>query len=631
MIQKTDFRLIAVRPDKDCDTQYSKILTRGQLYYFYNNYKIDIDDHISDTGGLHSDFFFQSETTWVNLSAVVGKNGSGKSTIIELMFMGLNNLAAQQPLTQKLLKVPGVRVDIYYYSGRYYKIEVRDEVKVYGYNKGKRQKEPLRKFDLKDFFYTIIVNYSQHAYNDYGIPRKESWLRRLFHKNDGYQTPVVLNPYRDEGIIDINRENHLVKSRLLANLLEPQDKQHDFRQLTPKLKATTLELTLQDAFKKKKIYGDDNRDKTTFGDIVHDLHKTMTALNEAFKFGYKENHSLSYQPVADYVMYKLTSIALKYDDYEEYFDHERKELFPDKLTGFARDLEDDTSHVTFKLRQALNLLKYQHLKPEKQRIDLEKFSKTIADLKSKRKGKQDTTLFVPPPIFNIEIILKEDLTSEKEIPFHTLSSGEKQAIYSTSSLLYHLRNLDSIRNWKSRKAYRFVNVIMEEIELYFHPELQRTYIKNITDSLKRTQFDRITGINICFVTHSPFILSDIPSNNVMFLDQYGNTDRTSIPTQTFGGNIHELLGCGFFLGDGLTGAFAQEKLQKIIEQLDDRKPIDPVIQTAPFSKEDIYQTLQLIGEPFLKKVMMEKYYRAYEKDRRMKELQDEMDSLNQKP
>jgi energy-coupling factor transporter ATP-binding protein EcfA2 len=630
MIQKTDFRLIALRPHKDCDVQYAKILTLGELYYFYNNYQIDDNDHIANTGELDSDFFLQSETTWINLSAIVGKNGSGKSTIIELLFMGLNNLAAQQPLTQKLLKVKGVHVDIYYYSKRYYKIEAREEVKVYAYNKGKKQARPIKDFDLKDFFYTIIVNYSQHAYNDYGIKQEKSWLRRLFHKNDGYQTPVVLNPYRDAGNIDINRENHLVKSRLLANLLEPKDEHHNFRQLTPKLVATSLKLTLQTDFLQKKIYGEDSKILTTFGDIQHDLHKTMSELNKPFKFGYTKSKGLEYQPVADYVMYKLTSIALKYDDYEEYFNHDRKELFPDKLVDLAKDLFADTSHVTFKLRQALNLLKYHHLKPTKQEIDLEMLSTRIAELQPKR-GWVNTILFVPPPIFNIEIVLKENLESKKEILFKTLSSGEKQAFYSTSSLLYHLRNLDSIRNWKSRKAYKYVNVVMEEIELYFHPELQRNYIKDVLDSLARTRFERITGINICFVTHSPFILSDIPANNVMFLDQYGKSDRISIPTQTFGGNIHQLLGCGFFLSNGLTGAFAQKKLQRILEQLDGKNPETRQVNPITYSKEDIYQTLQIVGEPFLKKVLMEKYYRSFEKEERIKILQDEIDTLRQSP
>src|SRR5690606_6156900 len=76
-------------------------------------------------------------------------------------------------------------------------------------------------FDKRSMFYTICMNYSHYAFNanDYVSPDQPNWLEAVFHKNDAYQTPLVINPWRDEGNIIINRENDLVKSRLIANLL----------------------------------------------------------------------------------------------------------------------------------------------------------------------------------------------------------------------------------------------------------------------------------------------------------------------------------------------------------------------------------------------------------------------------
>lgn len=64
-----------------------------------------------------------------------------------------------------------------------------------------------------NLFYTIVTNYSLQAFNanDYffeechklkiGEKKDEFgdniWINSLFHKNDGYMTPIVLNPYRD--------------------------------------------------------------------------------------------------------------------------------------------------------------------------------------------------------------------------------------------------------------------------------------------------------------------------------------------------------------------------------------------------------------------------------------------------
>src|SRR5690606_16638367 len=85
-------------------------------------------------------------------------------------------------------------------------------------NEYKDSQEITTSFNLKNFFYTEVINYSLYAYNS--SPNQEgTWITQIFHKNDAYQTPVVLNPYREEGIININKENDLVYQRLLANLL----------------------------------------------------------------------------------------------------------------------------------------------------------------------------------------------------------------------------------------------------------------------------------------------------------------------------------------------------------------------------------------------------------------------------
>lgn len=70
---------------------------------------------------------------------------------------------------------------------------------------------------LQDFFYSIVVNYSLYAFNM--LDEGKYWIEKLFHKNDAYQVPMVLNPYREYGNININTENHLVKQRLLSIII----------------------------------------------------------------------------------------------------------------------------------------------------------------------------------------------------------------------------------------------------------------------------------------------------------------------------------------------------------------------------------------------------------------------------
>lgn len=50
-----------------------------------------------------------------------------------------------------------------------------------------------------------------------------SWVSGIFHKNDGYMTPLVLTPFRSCGNININSENKLSEGEVvLSAILEGQ-------------------------------------------------------------------------------------------------------------------------------------------------------------------------------------------------------------------------------------------------------------------------------------------------------------------------------------------------------------------------------------------------------------------------
>ena len=77
------------------------------------------------------------------------------------------------------------------------------------------------------------------------------------------------------------------------------------------------------------------------------------------------------------------------------------------------------------------------------------------------------------------------------------------------------------------------------------------------------------NINVILATHSPFILSDIPDSNILFLEN-GDLPQKSIKG-TFCGNVCELLEQSFFLQSGFMGYYAKSiiyfsilKLMKIL-------------------------------------------------------------------
>lgn len=192
-----------------------------------------------------------------------------------------------------------------------------------------------------------------------------------------------------------------------------------------------------------------------------------------------------------------------------------------------------------------------------------------------------------PPIFDIEPMLIEKTLINKDgsfdmkelMPMSGLSSGEKQIAGSISNMVYHLANINSV--WQDKNLikltqykqlqkvgnnqekallkYKYVNIVFDEVELYFHPDLQRRFVKNILDALKNIHLEYIEGINIMLVTHSPFVLSDLPKTNVLAL----NNQQSDIE-ETFCANIHEMLGSSFFMTYSM-GDVAREQIEMVFD------------------------------------------------------------------
>jgi hypothetical protein len=116
--------------------------------------------------------------------------------------------------------------------------------------------------------------------------------------------------------------------------------------------------------------------------------------------------------------------------------------------------------------------------------------------------------------------------------------------------------------------YDYVNLILDEVELYHHPEMQRTYLYRLLQGIKALNLKKIKGINILFSTHSPFILSDIPSSNILRLKS-GCPEPES--KRTFGANIYDLLSDDFFMSNGFIGELAMSIIREILDYVNVEK------------------------------------------------------------
>ena len=258
------------------------------------------------------------------------------------------------------------------------------------------------------------------------------WLEGLFHKNDGYQTPVVLTPYRSHGNIDVNKEAHLSNERLVALLL----RNIGYRKLNEHMEVIGLEFK-----NKNKGYGKD------YVNSECDMQLKMRAYNKLRSYislCWKRKYHCSFEKserfemqknAIDYLASKTWKGAMKYSQYRKYFDRicniQRwlKKKHQETIIGLIDAMSNDQSHITTKIRQTLCYLTRGCYNQEYQTLD-DAIKVTIASMHSMREDYQlkNAQIFtkyedvLPAPFVNVSIRLKEE--SGQELKLDKLSSGE---------------------------------------------------------------------------------------------------------------------------------------------------------------------------------------------------------------
>lgn len=261
-------------------------------------------------------------------------------------------------------------------------------------------------------------------------------------------------------------------------------------------------------------------------------------------------------------------------------------------------LNTDSSHITLKLRQVLNMQESNFfenlLVTDKKNVSISDEKQIIYfTVKNEYLSKSKNLSIEEIPNAFLEPIFKFN-KKNTEAPFELkyLSSGEQQLLHSTISVSYHIDNLLSIIENKEEselRLYKEINIILDEIELYYHPEYQREYIENLITLLSQEKYKGL-NFNVIFSTHSPFILSDIPSQNILKL-KHGES-RKNDRINSFAANIYDLLKDEFFLKDGAIGIFASNKISEVLSK-------------SIIEKDDL-DIINLIGDPFLKGVIKKK-------------------------
>lgn len=149
---------------------------------------------------------------------------------------------------------------------------------------------------------------------------------------------------------------------------------------------------------------------------------------------------------------------------------------------------------------------------------------------------------------------------------------------------------------KSGEIHRKENVILliDEGDIYLHPEKQLAYMNNLLKLLQILYKKK--KVQLIITSNSPFIISDIQSSNILYLEKQNGIIKVSKSaiTNTFASNVNVLLLDSFFVENGLIGEYARKKIDSILQDL----------LNGELSEEKylhIENIIKIIGEPVIRR------------------------------
>ena len=200
-----------------------------------------------------------------------------------------------------------------------------------------------------------------------------------------------------------------------------------------------------------------------------------------------------------------------------------------------------------------------------------------------------------------------------------LSDGEKVKL-GYFSTLYSILNGE----FKNKK---YVTLLFDEVETYLHPEWCRRFLYELIEELGRYKDKKF---KLIFATHSPFLIADVLAKDCIYLEKENGKIEAKIhnDVKTFGANIIDLFKNTMFL-ESTFGKFATEKIKGIVDKIEKAEKYSNIKHEVDFIIDEIGEKLisnklkSMIESKFENKD--EEYYR-----KKIEEYQAKLEKLGNK-
>lgn len=543
----------------------------------------------------------------INITAIVGENGSGKSSLVKSFISGINYNTISYDSRRKLACYLNYERNLIYIHTYIQNLNIKSNISYeienhqgsfYKTDKG------FEKEKFESFYYLYQPNldmendlYNGFEYNEkiiiYTEPNKRNKKIDLLDINTKIKRYILQYLVNTKGtkfqhsIFFNPTEIYFQKNREIFYRFLPKKYENEYLSFKKNNTSNILLLMKLDIiiyfFFNNELFNNLQPNST-----LNELEKLKNHLsfkisNQSIKYNFllleKESNNI------------LNSIGDTRDQIKNNHNYSNDELsvFLNEIENIflsIRDIEHLANLCTLDVNNHYNARYY---------VNMKKFSQESADI-----------------LKHLPNHLSLGFYEKNRRALSDLSSGEQNIL----KILYSIENIIHLRKNKSKT----INIFLDEIENTLHPNWQKKLIHILIEQFKEYKIQ----MNFYISSHSPFILSDLPKENVIFLEKGKQVYPFEDGKQTFGANIHTLLSHGFFMKDRLMGEFAKDKISQILFLLSNKiGPINiPTKQIKPI--------IEIIGEDFLREKLLKMYNEKFgikSKDDEIKELKAEIERL----
>ncbi|WP_272537839.1 AAA family ATPase [Providencia sp. PROV193] len=525
----------------------------------------------------------------INVSAIVGKNGSGKSTILNIL--GLKRLDVQScyPDSQWMA--------IYEHNGAYFLegFNLEEKFNIYKYA-NKYIAYSLKKNNNELLFDDYIQNHDEiqnnycviHTPNFSNSTNRDSSsnIHEQDDRNYGFKRHYLKS--NDSSLYEFITKNsdfcsHLSNKEISININTNRDNIKFYSKFSYYLEPDLISLIIKNRKEerikdKKKVFlisllesyilfiinnVFEERNKTPCkkiiiknkynGDIL-DYNQIMKSLTETTN------------EIIDFLR-KNDDEILEYLGYENFFE--------------ILNLIEHNDKLIFKKNLSFS-------------ISLDEYDKSTHELILEIEKKPIPITKIPPQM------------SSGEYNLNNKVAGISKAISLSKK---NLNNIDG-----------FI-IILDEYDENLHPEWSRCFLSYLLDYLKKEHAEN--KFQLIISTHSPYIISDLMKENIIKIEYDSSLETYSSikATHSFASNIYDIINDSFFLSQPI-GQFAINKIDKILSSINEGN-----INSDEYT--NLKKTINVIDDPYIRKTLLDKLHKChtYNKDLELEIIEKEIENL----